>query len=154
MNREQAIEAVATAMPHWAGLIREWLADSEAQDLRELAVQAVWEVDHFLAYGSETVGFGNALDDLRRAKTDADVLDTLAWWDQAYEAWYLTSHSDGQGHGGALDPDDEPCPLAIQNRIYDLIFSGSADLALELAERWSEWRLTPDEQEEYGLADP
>ncbi len=150
-TREQNIERIANAMPNWGPMVRGRLNDYEGQTLRKLAAQTIRMIDQSLAYGSETPGLGSALNDVTGAAGEA-ILDNLAWWDAAYQAWYLTTPSDGQGHGGALDEDDEPCPQAIQDRIHELIFSGSSDLALALAERWSNEELTPDEQSEYGIS--
>jgi hypothetical protein len=151
MTRKRAIEAITDAMPNWKGTLND-LYREDGETIKELAFQAIHLVDRTLAYGSETVGLGNALDDIKACETDAGILDTLDWWDKAYQAQYLTTFNDGQGHGGILDEDDEPCPQVILDRIHELTFSGNSGDALKLAERWSWEELTEDEQEEFGIS--
>ena len=140
---------VADAMHHWHGMVAE--AVNGADNLESAAEAAIRAIDGHLAYGSETSGLGNALDDLRRAQGETAILDTLAWWDKAYQAWYLLWPSDGQGHGGQLELETDKLPSdALTAAVDELIFTGSSDLALALAERWAAGELTPDEQTLYG----
>lgn len=154
LSGDQAIEAIRKAMPNWATLLddRDGGLTCNGDDLQPVALQAIQQIDRRLAYGSETAYLTDAICNVTNEMADADILGHLVWWDNAYQALYLTTPSDGQGHGGALDEDDEPCPQSVQDAIDEHIHTGGSDLALALAERWANEELTADEQEQYGIS--
>jgi hypothetical protein len=77
-------QAIAQAMPHWGHLVAE--TDYSATDtLAEVAARAIRAIDQHIAQTSDTPLLGPALDSLRRA---TDILETLTWWDRAYQAYY------------------------------------------------------------------
>lgn len=86
--------------------------DSDLAEACALATAIIQAEDHRQAPTSETALLGAALKDLHEAaQGKQQLLDVLAWWADAYDAWEIED----------------------SERIYDLIFDGRSDDALALA---------------------